>query len=74
MPRGRRYGIGIRSQQSLTLKEFGCSHVVGLMASVEVMVSECSNSAERTDGTILKLRRQPLIKLVLALVLRKKSS
>ena len=48
--------------------------MVGLMASVEVMVSECSNSAERTDGTILKLRRQPLIKLVLALVLRKKSS
>ena len=48
--------------------------MVGLMASVEVMVSERSNSAERTDGTILKLRRQPLLKLVLALVLRKKSS
>lgn len=73
MPRGRRYGIGIRSQQSLTFNRFGCSHVVGLMASVEVIVSERSNPPERTDGTILKLR-QPLLKLVVALVLQKKST
>jgi hypothetical protein len=44
--------------------------VVGLMASVEVIVSERSNSPERTDGTILKLRRRTLLKLVLALVFR----
>jgi hypothetical protein len=38
--------------------------VVGLIASVEVIISERSNLPDGTDEPILKLRRQPLVKFV----------
>jgi hypothetical protein len=41
--------------------------VAGLMAIVEVIVSERPDLPERSDETILKPKRQPLFKFVVVL-------